>query len=243
MKRETAPGSYFGQHARDYDRLQPLRIEMYELYHDLALDFVPFDNNAEFRMLDLGCGTGTFLNAILERYPKAQCVALDYSPEMLDVARQKTAAHAERVALHQRDLNRGLPEGLGSFELVSAFSALHHLTDENKLRLLGQICDVLVPGGWLFLIDAMSVHFNDDVFSLGRARSRRRLEERFAQAGIDIHELDTLEEEKRMLGDDAPDRDRIAPLSAHLDWLSQAGFRSVDHVWHFWMEHFIIARK
>ena len=33
----------FATFAEDYDRLQPLRIEMYQFYHDLALDFVPFD--------------------------------------------------------------------------------------------------------------------------------------------------------------------------------------------------------
>ena len=231
---------FHASYAKTYDRLQPLKIEMYHFYQQLALDFVGFDKQDRFRMLDLGCGTGTFLNAILERYPGVSCVAVDYSPEMLDVARAKTAGHSARVELRQADLNQGLPDGLGRFDLVSAFSAVHHLTDPNKARLLESVYEALAPDGWFFFIDAMSVTFDDDVFRLGRRRARLRMEHQFTDAGADIGESDELE---AIGDDDAPDADRIAPLSDHLEWLRQAGFRSVDYVWHFWMEHFIIARK
>ncbi len=52
-----------------------------------------------------------------------------------------------------------------------------------------------------------------------------------------------LESVKARLSESAPDRDRLAPLAAQLGWLRDTGFRSVDYIWHFWMEHFIIARK
>ena len=234
---------FHSKYANTFDRLQPLKIEMYRLYHDLALDFLPFEVHESFRFLDLGCGTATFANRVLEQYPEARYVALDYSPEMLELAKEKTRHSADRVEFYQRDLNQGLPEGLGTFHLVSAFSAVHHLTDENKARLFGQVHDILEPGGWLFLTDAMSVHFDDDVFRLGRRRARLRMEERFRDAGADIREADELEAIGDENDEDAPDADRIAPLSRHMDWLQQAGFRSIDYVWHFWMEHFIIARK
>ena len=35
--------AYFDQYARDYDRVQPVKIEMYRFYHQLALDLVPFE--------------------------------------------------------------------------------------------------------------------------------------------------------------------------------------------------------
>ena len=33
---------YFTAYAGDYDRVQPVHIEMYGFYYELALDFVPF---------------------------------------------------------------------------------------------------------------------------------------------------------------------------------------------------------
>lgn len=49
---------YFAAYAGAYDRVQTVHIEMYEFYHELALDFVPFHLANEFRILELGCGTG-----------------------------------------------------------------------------------------------------------------------------------------------------------------------------------------
>lgn len=233
----------FAKRAKDYDRLQPVRLEMYHFYHQLALDFIPFDTQEAFRMLDLGCGTATFLNEILEHYPNATCDATDYSLEMLKFAAQKTHPHSNRVTFHKGDLNNGLPKDLSSFQLVTSFSALHHLTDENKIRIFKQIYDVLENGGWFFLIDAMSIHFDNDVFSLGRKRSQLRQQERLASAGINIAEEQRVRATKTHGDEDSPQKDRISSLSSQLTWMKEAGFQSVDHIWHFWMEHFIICRK
>ncbi|MDE3001570.1 MAG: class I SAM-dependent methyltransferase [Gemmatimonadota bacterium] len=242
MNQNTQSGQ-FAARAADYDRLQPVRIEMYEFYHGLAVDFVPFDTGTEFRILDLGCGTGAFIELILDRYANATCVAVDYSGEMIEIAARKVSAHSDRVEFLRRDLNGGVPEGLGSFQLVSSFSTIHHLTDENKTRVFGQIHDVLIQGGWFFLIDAMSVHFDDDVFRQGRRRYRIRRKERFHRAGICPEEANRVAEIVGGTEADSPEKDRISPLAAQIEWLKEAGFGSVDHIWHFWMEHFIICRK
>ncbi|MCE2441498.1 MAG: class I SAM-dependent methyltransferase [Candidatus Latescibacteria bacterium] len=94
----------FASRAVDYHRLQPVRIEMYEFYHDLALEFVPFGTWEEFRMLDLGCGTGTFVKRILDRYPKATCVAVDFSDEMIEIASRKVSGHSDRVEFLKRGI-------------------------------------------------------------------------------------------------------------------------------------------
>ena len=85
----------FAARAADYDRLQPVRIEMYEFYHRLAVDFVPFDTGTEFRMLDLGCGTGAFIELILDKYGNATCVGVDDSDEMIEIAARKVNAHSD----------------------------------------------------------------------------------------------------------------------------------------------------
>lgn len=233
----------FSERAESYDRLQPVRLEMYNFYHTLALDFMPFETQDKFRMLDLGCGTATFLNGVLLQYPNATCVALDYSDEMLKFAAQKTDKNADRVSFRQRDLNEDLPEDLGAFQMVASFSAIHHLTDKNKARIFKQIHDALETDGWFFLIDAMTTHFDNDVFALGQKRSRRRRQERLKSAGIDTEEENQVREFVAQVSDDSPEKDRLSRFDLQKDWLVQAGFQSVDYIWHFWMEHFIICRK
>ena len=102
---------------------------------------------------------------------------------------------------------------------------------------------MLKPGGWFYLIDAMSQMFDDDVFRKGRDRARGRAEKRFAEAGMGIRESDDLKALGEGSGGDASHVDRITSVSNHLQWLDQAGFISVDHIWHLWMEYFIIARR
>ena len=43
------------------------------------------------RILDLGCGTGAFFDALTRRYPKAELIAVDLAFNMLGVARRRTA--------------------------------------------------------------------------------------------------------------------------------------------------------
>ena len=102
---------------------------MYQFYHQLALDMVPFDTEDEFRILELGCGTGNFLQYILEKFSKGRCVAFDYSVEILKYAAQKVARYSDRIEFHQRDLHDGLPSKLGPFDLVSSFSTIHLSSD------------------------------------------------------------------------------------------------------------------
>lgn len=227
----------------DYDRIQPVKIEHYAFYHDLAFDYIPFEPDSAFRYLDLGCGTGVFLTRVLEAYPRATCLALDFSDAMLETVSRKNTDRLDRLALQQRDLETGLPADVGTFDLVASFSTIHHLTDDGKRRVFEEVHDALSPGGWFLLMDAMIVHFDDDVWRLGRERNARRQQERFAAAGIDLDAHRKAQDRKRALADDSPERDRIARLADQLDWLRDAGFASVDHVWHYWMEHLIIARK
>ena len=232
--------SYTGE---EYDRLQPLRIDMYRFYHELAFEFMPFETNEPFRMLDLGPGTSVFLESILRHYPNASARAIEYARSMIDFSTQKLSPFRDRFVVSQGDLGEGLPDDIGRFEFVSSFSAIHHLTEANKQKLYCQIYDVLEPGGWFFLMDAMIIYFEDRVFALGRERHQMRLQQRLAEAGIDPSDIDRIDRLTKDVDEDAPDRDRPSRLDAQITWLKQAGFSSVDHIWHLWMEHFIICRK
>jgi hypothetical protein len=89
----------------------------------------------------------------------------------------------------------------------------------------------------------MWAQFDDQVFRLGQRRERRRRQERLEQAGVDPRAEERLRAALAQLPDDSPEKDRIASFDMELSWLRQSGFRSVDHIWHFWMEHFVIARR
>ncbi|MDD6033856.1 MAG: class I SAM-dependent methyltransferase [Oscillospiraceae bacterium] len=101
------------------------------------------------RVLDLGCGTGTLAGKL---YRDGYAVtAVDFSGEMLRRAAEKMPS----ARLVQADFSDGLPEELDGerFDAIVCTYAIHHLTDEQKLRLLTSLQKRLTPGGAVFIGD------------------------------------------------------------------------------------------
>lgn len=99
------------------------------------------------RILDIGCGTGELLKAILERYRDVFITGVDLSREMLRVAAEKLGstdfvAHAD--AHH-------LPFADSTFDIVASVSAFHYL--HTPADVLVEARRVLKPGGRLVITD------------------------------------------------------------------------------------------
>lgn len=157
------------------------------------------------RFLDLGTGDGRLLAAIRERHPDATAVGLDASEPMLARAAQRFGSDP-LVELRPHDLS--LPLGdTGPADAVVSGLAIHHLADERKRELFGEIHALLTPGGVFANLDLVSAASSE-------------LHERF----------------RREIGrtEDDPS-DRLADLSEQIGWLREVGFAEVDC--HFkWLE-------
>lgn len=102
-------------------------------------------------ILDVGCGTGTLLEAIA-RESKSQAVpvglvGVDLSPGMLAQARRKLGA---RAGLAAGDAMR-LPLRAATFDVALSASAFHHWHD--PVAVLGEIRRVLRPRARLVVTD------------------------------------------------------------------------------------------
>jgi ubiquinone/menaquinone biosynthesis C-methylase UbiE len=96
------------------------------------------------RLLDVGCGGGTFLNQALESV--ASAAGLDHSPDMIEVARANNAA---AVADDRLDLRVGdagaLPWDDGTFDVVTNLAAIDAMQRPDAV--LRETARVLVSGG------------------------------------------------------------------------------------------------
>jgi magnesium-protoporphyrin O-methyltransferase len=87
--------------------------------------------------MDAGCGTGALAVEAARR--GAQVLAIDLSPQLVGVARQRIAALADGPALLRRiDLRSGdmLDPALGAFDHVVAMDSLIHYSVFDAVRLL-----------------------------------------------------------------------------------------------------------
>ncbi|HET7293500.1 MAG TPA: methyltransferase domain-containing protein [Vicinamibacteria bacterium] len=134
----------------DMDLMHPNRARMVEV----ALEVLPFQRDAELRAIDLGTGTGFLARRFLERFPAATLSAVDGAAAMLDLARGRLGPLASRVELVVGDFRRldelGLPP---EADVVLSSFALHHLTADEKRRLLREVASRLTAGGWFVNAD------------------------------------------------------------------------------------------
>jgi malonyl-CoA O-methyltransferase len=98
------------------------------------------------RILELGCGTGYATQLLLDHFPEAKVVAVDFSEEMIAVAREKVEP-ASRVRFVVGDAEAEDFGSWGPFDLVVSNALLHWL--EDPAQAIRRWNRHLVPGGWL----------------------------------------------------------------------------------------------
>ena len=104
------------------------------------------------QILDLACGTGTFVMMLKERHPEVMVTGLDGDPIILEMARKKVQANGLRVSFDE-GMSFALPYEAGEFDVVFCSLFFHHLHRENKRRTMEEVMRVLKPGGAFHVCD------------------------------------------------------------------------------------------
>jgi ubiquinone/menaquinone biosynthesis C-methylase UbiE len=104
------------------------------------------------KVLDLGCGTGTLAIMAKEMQPDAKVSGLDADPDMLKVAKYKSAGQNIEVNFDEGFTNK-LPYPDASFDIVMSSIMIHHLETPDKEKTAQEVFRVLKPGGELHIID------------------------------------------------------------------------------------------
>jgi SAM-dependent methyltransferase len=85
------------------------------------------------RVLDIGCGSGTYSTWLAER--GAKVFGLDLSSTMISLARARARERGIELGLCVADISKPLPFGEAVFDLVFTSTALHYVENlENALK-------------------------------------------------------------------------------------------------------------
>jgi SAM-dependent methyltransferase len=182
-------------------------------------------------ILDLGTGDAILMATLLESFPDARGVAIDFSPPMLEQAQHRLERFGERAAIREADLrNPSWRESSSApFDVVVSGFAIHHLSDERKRALYREIHQSLNAGG---------VFLNCEHVASATPNVERMFEDVM---------MDHLYERRRARGEDVPPEqlrreflerpDREAKILALVEdqcgWLREIGFRDVDCFWKY----------
>ena len=184
---------------------------------------LPFGDQDSFTVLDLGAGTGAASRAVLDRYPRATAILADFSAAMRGAGEPEMAPYSGRYRYAEYDMTAGgWPADLpGGPDAVISSLCVHHLPDDRKQALFGEIFAHLVPGGWYLNYDP--VRADDPVV----AAVWERVADRADPAAAARRQHYTPEEQARW---DNHVR-YIIPLPQQLGYLRAAGFDGVDVYW------------
>ena len=128
-----------GWDARTYDRV----ADPMTRWGTAVLERLPLAGDE--RVLDAGCGSGRVTELLAARLPRGSVVALDASPAMIEVARERLAAFGDRIAFVVADLGRPLP--IDPVDAILSTATFHWVPDHDAL--FANLAAVLRPGGRL----------------------------------------------------------------------------------------------
>jgi tRNA (cmo5U34)-methyltransferase len=110
--------------------LEEIRADVprYEELQERAIEAIPF---APERVLELGVGTGETTRRLLERFPDAEVIGLDSTPEMVFRAREMG------IEVRLARMEDPLPDG--PWDLVISVLSVHHLEADGKRDLFRRV--------------------------------------------------------------------------------------------------------
>jgi tRNA (cmo5U34)-methyltransferase len=211
---------HFEEEAKEFDITIRKLIPRYNEMVSCMVSMIPFNDSEEFKLLDLGSGTGNITKAVKDKYPHSKISCIDIAENMIQMAQIKLRNYTD-IEYYTGDFSEFDFEE--KYDVIVSSLALHHIkTDEDKKSFYKKIYSALKEEG---------VFLNSDVV-LG---STEKLNQIYREKWIDFMLTNLPEEEVRekwlpkQIEEDFP-----VPLTNHLKWLKETGFKSIDVIWKYY---------
>lgn len=164
------------------------------------LEFAP---RTAKRILDVGTGDGRLLGLVRAACAKAEFVAIDFSPAMLDAARKRFSGE-NNVTIMAHDFAKELP-ALGQFDCVVSSFAIHHVHHDRKRNL--------------------------SLRNIRHPVARRGILQFGARRVSYCAASPSILEKLQVLPEDEDPSNKLLDLETQLAWLREIGFVDVDCHW------------
>jgi tRNA (cmo5U34)-methyltransferase len=222
-------GQSFDETVAFYDQWIKKAIPGYNDLFSVALQVIPFSSDQAIAVLDLGAGTGLFSQYVLARYPHGTFVLMDLAVELLEIARRRFQNHSSQFSFVTGDYREISDDG--QYDLVISSMSIHHLPDEDKQRLFGQVFRLLRKPGVFVNIDQIRGETPD----LQRLYWEQWLAHVRRNGGTET-EIESSVNRRRKY-------DKDALLADQITWLKNSGFSNVDCVYKYYFTGAFLAVK
>ena len=195
------------------------------------LTLIPFSEEDSFKVVELASGEGYLSAAILEAFPGAEVLALDFEESMRDTTAQRLSSYEGRFHIDEFDMLRDdWFDRLVDADVVISSLCIHHLDDAGKRQLFNAVQSRLSERGVLLIADLV-LPKNGQAKELFASTWDSVAEAASIQLTMarDIFQL--FVDEQWNIYRYPDDFDKPSPIYEQLTWLDKAGFESVDVFW------------
>ncbi|MGW9020302.1 class I SAM-dependent methyltransferase [Leucobacter chromiiresistens] len=219
------------------------------------------ENGAGLTVLDVACGPGSLSQRILDRFPEARVIGIDYDPVLLRIAGAwLEGRHPGRFTPVDADLAGNWPAAVEAAAKTAAIhvavssTALHWLAPHRLVAVYERLGELLPEGGLFLNADHLRYDSRTQPFlATGAGEDDARTQREAYARGVlswdqwwdqvmTVPELAALRPEReRRFADRPPTID--APVELHLSALGAAGFREAGVLWRFWDDVVVLARR
>lgn len=221
----------------------------------IVLDSIGYARPNAATILDIGGGLGSFSKLILDRFPSATVITLDYDPSLLKLARHNLRHHGSRSVIVEADLTTAawVDELNGARpDVIVSSTALHWLSSAQLVTLYQQLSVLLMPGGLFFNADHFSHVTEGSFFAAASAADDARQQEAFQGDIPDwagwwdrFREVDGFadlitERDRRFAG--GSDNLDVTP-TFHTEALHVAGFAESGTMWQYFDDYVVYGLR
>ena len=237
-----------------FDALQDNTIPNRQAKFEAMLEVLGAYLPATFSALDLGSGPGSLSLRILQRFPAASVVAVDFDPVLLKIGQNALKDFGRRIEWVDADIGTAgwrdrLPRF--KFDAVVSSTAILWMDKPRVRRVYRDLTRVLRKGG---------IFLNGDVMPWGTSKKIHEVSEKIRYSKYGTIEVEfapwrewwekmereqgalapTFEERKERFANGQPSEGML-PIESHVGMIRQAGFREVDTIWQNLLEDRVLA--
>ncbi|KZX14900.1 8-demethylnovobiocic acid C(8)-methyltransferase [Methanobrevibacter cuticularis] len=209
----------FEKTAKEYDDRIIKIIPSYNDMIEALTNSIPFSENKDINILDLGCGTGAITAKIKEKFPNSHVTCLDLAENMIEIAKFKLKKY-DNIEFIIGDFSNF--DFKDKYDVVVSSLAIHHIeTKKGKKELFEKIFSSLKDGGAFYNADVVlgstdfSTHINNEVW-------KNNLKKNFN------------EKEVKELVSNQDKVDIPSKLIDQLKWFEEIGFKDTDVTWKYY---------
>ncbi len=128
------------------------------------------------KILDICCGTGILTEKVAKRYPHAEFTGVDFSTEMLEIAKQRMKDY-NFVVLETDVCDEEKMQTLDEFDIIISSLGIHNIHGfKNKQKAINNIISHLKKGGQYITFDYIKGNNQEEIEHFYEVQKLRLLE-------------------------------------------------------------------